>query len=63
MSSYSRHYRPSLKSTVDVQLQSLFSDGNWASVIRLADKRFKSLKDPYYEVCVVCSRRVYLKPL
>lgn len=47
---YSRHYRPALKNSVDVQLQTAFSDGNWQSVIRLADKRAKSLKDPYYEV-------------
>ena len=42
--------RPALKSSVDVQLQTAFSDGNWNSVIRLADKRAKSLKDAYYEV-------------
>ncbi|KAK4213132.1 N-acetyltransferase B complex non catalytic subunit-domain-containing protein [Rhypophila decipiens] len=49
MSFYGRHPRPALKNSVDVQLQTAFSDGNWPSVIRLADKRFKSLKDPYYE--------------
>lgn len=48
--SYSRHYRPALKNSVDVQLQTAFSDGNWQSVVRLADKRAKSLKDPYYDV-------------
>ncbi|KAK0610996.1 N-acetyltransferase B complex non catalytic subunit-domain-containing protein [Immersiella caudata] len=45
--------RPALKSSVDVQLQTAFSDGNWNSVIRLADKRAKSLKDPYYEAIKV----------
>lgn len=49
---YSGYERPALKSTVDVQLQSAFSDGNWNTVVRLADKRAKSLRDPYYEVCV-----------
>lgn len=48
--SYSRHYRPALKDSVDLQLQTAFSDGNWQSVVRLADKRAKSLKDPYYDV-------------
>jgi len=50
MSSY-RYGRPALKSTVDVQLQTAFSDGNWSSVVRLATKRAATLKDPYYEVC------------
>ncbi|KAK4445090.1 N-acetyltransferase B complex non catalytic subunit-domain-containing protein [Podospora aff. communis PSN243] len=45
--------RPALKSSVDVQLQTAFSDGNWNSVVRLADKRAKSLKDPYYEAIKV----------
>jgi N-terminal acetyltransferase B complex non-catalytic subunit len=45
--------RPALKSSVDVQLQTAFSDGNWNSVTRLADKRAKSLKDPYYEAIKV----------
>jgi len=48
--SYGYGRPPSLKNTVDMQLQSAFSDGNWSTVIRLADKRAKSLKDPYYEV-------------
>ncbi len=50
--SYARYGRPALKSTVDVQLQTAFSDGNWPVVIRLADKRAKSLKDPYYDVSI-----------
>ncbi|KAK3346105.1 N-acetyltransferase B complex non catalytic subunit-domain-containing protein [Lasiosphaeria hispida] len=53
--SYARYGRPALKSSVDVQLQTAFSDGNWNSVIRLADKRAKSLKDPYYEVIKICA--------
>ncbi|KAK1753348.1 N-acetyltransferase B complex non catalytic subunit-domain-containing protein [Echria macrotheca] len=47
--------RPALKSTVDVQLQSAFSDGNWNAVVRLADKRAKALKDNYYEAIKVCA--------
>ncbi|KAK0648927.1 N-acetyltransferase B complex non catalytic subunit-domain-containing protein [Cercophora newfieldiana] len=47
--------RPALKSSVDVQLQTAFSDGNWNSVVRLADKRAKSLKDPYYEAIKVAA--------
>lgn len=54
MSVYSRYYTPALKKTVDLQLQNAFSEGHWAAVIRLADKRAKSLKDPYYEVGVSC---------
>lgn len=45
-----RYGPPVLKSSVDVQLQSAFSDGNWSAVIRLAAKRFATFKDPYYEV-------------
>lgn len=48
--SYGRYGRPALKNSVDVQLQTAFTDGNWNMVVRLADKRFKNLKDPYYEV-------------
>ncbi|VBB81203.1 Putative protein of unknown function [Podospora comata] len=44
-----RYGPPVLKSSVDVQLQSAFSDGNWSAVIRLAAKRFATFKDPYYE--------------
>ena len=51
MSSY-RYGRPALKSSVDVQLQTAFSDANWTTVVRLAAKRAATLKDPYYEVCV-----------
>lgn len=51
MSSYGRYGRPALKNSVDVQLQTAFSDGNWNTVIRLATKRAATLKDPYYEVC------------
>lgn len=50
--SFNDYGRMPLRSNVDVQLQTAFSDGNWNAVIRLADKRFKSLKDPYYEVCL-----------
>ncbi len=50
MSYPSRYYKPALRSTVDVQLQTAFSDSNWATVVRLAEQRFRSLKDPYYEV-------------
>ena len=42
--------RPNLKNGVDFQLQTAFNDGNWAVVIRLADKRAKALNDQYYEV-------------
>ncbi|KAJ4291433.1 hypothetical protein N0V88_006026 [Collariella sp. IMI 366227] len=48
MSSY-RYGRPALKNSVDVQLQTAFSDGNWNTVIRLAARRAATLKDPYYE--------------
>jgi hypothetical protein len=49
MPSY-RFGRPALRPSVDVQLQTAFSDGNWNAVIRLAAKRAATLKDPYYEV-------------
>lgn len=42
--------RPRLKNGVDLQLQSAFQDGNWPVVIRLAEKRAKTLNDQYYEV-------------
>jgi hypothetical protein len=42
--------RPALKSGVDLQLQSAFNDGNWSAVIRLAEKRFRTFNDQYYEV-------------
>jgi hypothetical protein len=54
MSSY-RYGRPALKSNVDVQLQTAFSDGNWSTVIRLAAKRAATLKDPYYEAVKICA--------
>lgn len=44
--------RPQLKSGVDLQLQSAFNDGNWALVIRLAEKRLRTINDQYYEVRV-----------
>lgn len=50
MSSYGRYYRPALKNTVDVQLQTAFNEGLWSTVIRLAAQRYKTKKDPYYEV-------------
>lgn len=47
---YGRYYRPALKNSVDVQLQTAFNEGLWSNVIRLAGQRFKAKKDPYYEV-------------
>ncbi|KAL1853195.1 hypothetical protein VTK73DRAFT_9055 [Phialemonium thermophilum] len=55
MSSYSRYFPPALKSTVDLQLQSAFGEGNWAAAARLAGKRAKSLQDPYYEAIRLCA--------
>lgn len=52
MSYSGSYYRPSLKNSVDVQLQNAFGDGNWATVVRLADKRAKATNDPYFEVRV-----------
>lgn len=42
--------RPPLKNGVDLQLQSAFNDGNWAIVIRLAEKRARTFNDQYYQV-------------
>lgn len=50
MTSYGRYYRPVLKDSVDVQLQTAFNEGLWPNVVRLAAQRFKTKKDPYYEV-------------
>lgn len=50
MSGYPRFYRPALKNSVDVQLQTAFNDGQWSTVTRLAAQRYKMKKDPYYEV-------------
>ncbi|EON99427.1 putative n-acetyltransferase b complex non catalytic subunit protein [Phaeoacremonium minimum UCRPA7] len=55
MTSYGRYYRPALKNSVDVQLQTAFSDGNWSTVVRLAAKRAQSLKDAYYEAIRACA--------
>lgn len=54
MSHYARQ-RPPLKNGVDMQLQAAFAEQNWATVIRLADKRHKANKDPYYEAVKVCA--------
>lgn len=50
MSMHGRYYRPALKNSVDVQLQTAFNEGLWPNVTRLAAQRFKAKKDPYYEV-------------
>ncbi|TEA12738.1 hypothetical protein C8034_v005773 [Colletotrichum sidae] len=51
--------RPQLRSGVDLQLQSAFNDGQWANVIRLAEKRFRTFNDPYYEtVKIVAESRL-----
>ncbi|KAH6675261.1 N-acetyltransferase B complex non catalytic subunit-domain-containing protein [Plectosphaerella plurivora] len=47
--------RPRLKRGVDLQLQTAFDDGQWASVIRLAEKRFRTFNDPYFEVVKICA--------
>ncbi|KAL8335938.1 hypothetical protein RB598_009901 [Gaeumannomyces tritici] len=57
------YYRPALKSSVDIQLQTAFSDGNWPTVVRLADKRAKALNDPYYEVVKTCAESRLEGPL
>ena len=41
---------PSLKGNVDLQLRNAFQEGNWPTVVRLADRRLKSHRDPYFEV-------------
>ncbi|KAJ4244390.1 hypothetical protein NW762_014518 [Fusarium torreyae] len=50
-----RQQRPSLKNGVDLQLQSAFNDGNWAVVIRLAEKRARTFNDQYYEIVKICA--------
>jgi hypothetical protein len=45
-----RQQVPNLKNGVDLQLQSAFNDGNWAAVVRLAEKRARTFNDQYYEV-------------
>jgi hypothetical protein len=50
MSGYGMYYRPALKNSVDVQLQTAFNEGLWPNVVRLAAQRYKAKKDPYYEV-------------
>ncbi|KAF5536013.1 hypothetical protein FNAPI_11898 [Fusarium napiforme] len=41
---------PDLRNGVDLQLQSAFSAGNWATVFRLAEKRAQTSNDKYYEI-------------
>ncbi|KAL2273062.1 hypothetical protein FJTKL_05588 [Diaporthe vaccinii] len=55
MSMYGRYYRPALKNSVDVQLQTAFNEGLWSNVARLAAQRFKAKKDPYYEAIRICA--------
>ncbi|KAG8669339.1 hypothetical protein FPOAC2_08663 [Fusarium poae] len=50
-----RQQRPNLKNGVDLQLQSAFNDGNWAVVIRLAEKRARTFNDQYYEIVKICA--------
>ncbi|KAF5589387.1 hypothetical protein FPCIR_6833 [Fusarium pseudocircinatum] len=50
-----RQQRPNLKNGVDLQLQSAFSDGNWAAVVRLAEKRARTSNDQYYEIMKICA--------
>ncbi|KAH6608330.1 hypothetical protein Trco_001676 [Trichoderma cornu-damae] len=47
--------RPRLKNGVDLQLQSAFQDGSWPVVMRLAEKRAKTLNDQYYEFVKICA--------
>ncbi|EEY16368.1 conserved hypothetical protein [Verticillium alfalfae VaMs.102] len=55
--------RPQLKSGVDLQLQSAFHEGQWASVIRLAEKRLRTFNDPYYEIVKICAESNLDSPL
>ncbi|PNY29927.1 Uncharacterized protein TCAP_00161 [Tolypocladium capitatum] len=45
------HQRPRLRNGVDPQLQSAFQDGNWSVVVRLAEKRVRTLNEQYFEIC------------
>ncbi|OHE93268.1 N-acetyltransferase B complex non catalytic subunit, partial [Colletotrichum orchidophilum] len=47
--------RPQLRSGTDLQLQSAFNDGQWANAIRLAEQRFRTFKDPYFEAVKICA--------
>ncbi|KAJ2900747.1 N-acetyltransferase B complex non catalytic subunit-domain-containing protein [Zalerion maritima] len=51
----SSYPRPTLKSSVDLQLRNAFHDGNWQQAARLADKRARTLKDPYYQAIAVAA--------
>lgn len=42
--------RPRLRNGVDLQLQSAFQEGNWPVAIRLAEKRWRTFNDQYFEV-------------
>nr|RBQ88640.1 hypothetical protein FVER53263_05811 [Fusarium verticillioides] len=50
-----RRQVPNLKNGVDLQLQSAFNDGNWAAVVRLAEKRAQTSHDQYYEIMKICA--------
>ncbi|UNI17079.1 hypothetical protein JDV02_003457 [Purpureocillium takamizusanense] len=47
--------RPRLRNGVDLQLQSAFQDGNWPVAIRLAEKRWRTFNDQYFEIVKICS--------
>ncbi|KAK2001511.1 N-acetyltransferase B complex non catalytic subunit [Colletotrichum falcatum] len=55
--------RPQLRSGTDLQLQSAFNDGQWANVIRLSDKRFRTFNDPYFEAVRICAESHLESPL
>ncbi|CCF44355.1 hypothetical protein CH063_13786, partial [Colletotrichum higginsianum] len=55
--------RPQLRSGTDLQLQSAFNDGQWANVIRLAEKRFRTFNDHYFEAVKICAESHLESPL
>ncbi|GKT40674.1 uncharacterized protein ColSpa_00855 [Colletotrichum spaethianum] len=55
--------RPQLRSGTDLQLQSAFNDRQWANVIRLAEKRFRTFNDPYFEAVKICAESHLESPL
>ena len=44
------HVYPTLRKNCDAALVTAFHERNWPIVINLAKQRYKSTKDPYYQV-------------
>lgn len=52
MNGYKAH-RPSLRDDCGLQIQRAWQDGLWANTINMAKSKYKTNKDPYFEVSCI----------